>query len=183
MPEKKETYSIQYTNVQEKNNPLKDLAELVPKQLLPTKKTSYIFTTILLLIITIGLIKSLAPITDLSFDVKSGESKAFKLDIRIGLPYEFFISSTEAKNPVTFNIINLLIDLFIYLIISYILDVILNFIFSIQFRNSKIGSKEIPKEFKLKKRSMSERVTDSIAEKVAEKIAPKTTAVPQTPSP
>jgi len=166
------TISIGYKSIGGKTTLLKELTEIIPKQFKPTKKTNSIFTTIIVIVIGIGVINAILPIMDISFDMNSEEAKEFKLDIKVGLPLEFFGNGGEDEK-IKMNITNLIIDLLLYILVAYILDVIINFLFSIKIGPTANELKKKPKEVKFQEKGTTEKVTEKAVEKVAKKIIKK----------
>jgi len=174
------TVSIRYKSIGKKTTLLQELAEVIPKEFRPTNKTSSILITIFVIIIGIGIINAMLPIMDLSFDMSTEEAKNFKLDIKVGLPFEFFGNSADTNGKIKLNATNFILDMIIYLLISYILDVMINFLFTLKIGPNKAELKKKPKEFKLKSQGISGKATDKVVEKVAKKIIGKTPAQPTT---
>jgi hypothetical protein len=164
------TISIGYKSIGKKTTPLKELIEIIPKQFRATNKTSSIFTTIIVIVIGIGVFNAILPIMDVSFDITSEETEAFKLEINVGIPLQFFGNQADEDTKIKMNATNLIIDLLLYLLVAYMLDVLLNFLLSLKLTQSKAELKRKPKEVKLQTQSLSTKATENVVEKVAKKI-------------
>ena len=168
------TISINYKSIGKKTSLLKELTEVIPKQFKPTKKTSSIFTTIIVIVIGIGVINAILPIMDLSFDMSTEEAREFKLDIKVGLPLEFFGNGGEDEK-IKMSAPNLIIDLLLYILTSYILDVIINFIFSLKIAPTATELKRKPKVVKFQKKGATEKAVEKVAQKIIEKTPQQAT--------
>lgn len=117
-----------------------DLQKVLPKELRPTKRTSYIFGAIFLIVVIIGF---------LQFPFGSLLSGKTDIQINIGLPWHFFVFDMENAEAIPIKFLPLIIDMIIYLILAYLIDVAASV-----FLNSSL-SKGI-KKVKSKKESQPE---------------------------
>ena len=167
-------FALTYTPIGKGDSFIKELAKSIPPQFKATQKTSYFFSTIFAIVVAIGIINSLMPLMnmDLSFtpETSKNDTKAFELNVNVGIPLSFFGSDTETGSKINMSPFNFVIDLILYLILAYLMDVILNFMFTLKIIPSKEELKQKPKEIQIQKKGIAEKTTEKIAEKVAEKI-------------
>jgi len=121
-----------------------DFKKTLPIELVPTERLEYIFGGIFLLVIIIGFI---------TFPFSSLLSGNVDLQIKIGLPWAFFIFDLGNPEGLPLKIGALVLDLLIYLVLAYAVDVAVN----VFMRNSaktglKTWNKKMvaqPKEYKI----------------------------------
>ena len=167
--EKPKTINIEYKNVIKKVNIFKEIKEIIPTPFFPTEKTLYIFLTLFIVIIGIGVFQAMAPVLDISFDPDDTEAELFELEISVGWPMQFFGTTEESKKVITMEWTGLLVDLMTILVLSYVLEFLLNFLLSIKLGPSKEQQRQKPKTFQFQKKSLTEKATEKIAEKTTPK--------------
>ena len=109
-----------------------DFKDSIPEELIPTKKTNYIFGGIFILIIIIGLF---------SFPLSEMMDGETELKFGFGVPLKFFVLDTKNMEEVPIKFFPLIFDLIIYIILAYVIDITINIsakTFDIKSKKSKI---------------------------------------------
>lgn len=133
-----QTQSIKYHDAN-KTNILEEIRKATPKELIPTRKTSYVFGAIFLIVIVYAIIAF--PFGRmLSGNVED-------LQIKVGLPLAFLIFDLTNPEITPFRIGALVADIFIYLILSYAIDIAINLFLSSPFIESKEEKRKRPQLF------------------------------------
>jgi hypothetical protein len=147
---------IDYKYIGPKESLWKIVGRSIPKELAPTKKLSYAFGIIFILVILIGIAQ---------FPLGSLFAGIVDIKLEVGIPMKFLVFNLGTPETIPINIIALIIDMAIYLILAYAVDVALN-VFLKSMKSKKV-SKGSPKVYTIKKHE------EKIAEKVAKKIVKK----------
>ena len=145
------------------------ITKSIPKELVPTKRTGYIFGAIFLLVIIIGLFNF--PLSEMM----AGNTNA---SMDVGLPMVFlrFNLMDIAEPPVKMG--GLIIDLLLYLFIAYAIDVIINLVMNNRLTESAEERKKKPEVFRYKEQPKTKAISEKIADKVIQKLPPEKTKKP-----
>jgi len=147
---------IDYKYVGPKESLWKIVGSSIPKELTPTKKFSYAFGVIFILVIIIGIAQ---------FPLGSLFAGNIDIELAVGLPMKFLVFDLADPEAIPINIWALIIDMAIYLILAYAIDVALN-VFITSTKKKKASGKS-PKVYTIRRKK------EEIAEKVAKKIVKK----------
>lgn len=104
-----------------------EIKNSIPKEMVPTKITDYMFGVFFML----GLIGSLFLVP--YGDIIQGE---MNIQIKIGLPLPFLVLNTDNTDEFPLRIGGLFLDLFVYFLLGYAIDVVYKLMFS---KSSKDG--------------------------------------------
>lgn len=163
--EQKQTEYLQADKIK-----ISDIKTKLPKELIPTKKTEYIFGGIFLLVLILSL-----------FQIPFSSLLAGNLDqtISIGMPLPFLEFHMAEPETFPLHFLNLLIDLILYFVVSYSIDITINiFLKSSSKETSENKKTEKVKEYNISKnietknkdKDILEKKTKTIPEKVDEII-------------
>tara|TARA_Y100000310_G_scaffold145018_1_gene144380 strand:+ start:4450 stop:4932 length:483 start_codon:yes stop_codon:yes gene_type:complete len=135
------------------------LTRVFPPTMVPTKKTGWIFGTIFVIVVIIGL---------LSFPLGEMLSGNLDLSVKVGIPWTFLEFDLENPETLPVKFGGLILDLFIYLIISYALDVVINVFLS--SLNQKKGRKtKRPLVYRIAPKSVAEKASEKTHEIIGKK--------------
>ena len=157
--EKEVKKPVKYSStVSRKKETLSDtIKRAVPPSMIPTKKTSWIFGALFVIVVIIGI---------LSFPLDSLLAGQTDVSVDVGIPWTFLKFDVENPETLPVRFGGLILDLIIYLILAYAIDVAIN-----SFYRSGIFSK---KRFKSKRPGIYKIPQKSTTQKIAEKAAIKT---------
>ena len=124
----------------------RDYAATIPRELIPTKRTNYIFGALWLIVVIIGIINIFANVFSgsmFSFSgAKSPGEPALNLEIEIGLPWPFLRFDFNEVDKFPILIKGLFFDLILYFLVAYALDVLIS-VFSGVFLNKSKKQKMV----------------------------------------
>jgi hypothetical protein len=147
---------IDYTYIGKKERLRDIIGKSIPKELIPSKNTGFIFGAIFLIVVIISLLTF--PLGDLL----SGKAD---MRIEVGIPWRFMVFDLEDTDATPVKIGGLFLDLLVYLLISYAVDVVINiFLGGALFK--KRNKKEFPKQYKLERKTLIEKAAEKTTEKV-----------------
>jgi large-conductance mechanosensitive channel len=121
------------TKKQQKQTISKTVGSTIPTELIPTKKTNWIFGIIFILIIFIGIAQfPLGKLLQGNIDVK----------ISFGIPWTFLEFDLENAETMPFKFGGLIGDMLIYVLIAYAIDVAINVFFKAMKSKSNVTPKK-----------------------------------------
>ena len=120
-----------------------DFRKILPPQLIPTKRFSYIIGTIFILIIIIGLF---------NFPLGSMMAGNLKVKFAVGFPMDFFVIDLQNTETLPIRFFGLFIDTIIYLFVAYAIDVAISIFLSSNFYSDIVKPKATtkPEVYKVK---------------------------------
>jgi hypothetical protein len=104
-----------------------DFRKTIPKELIPTNRTNYIFGGLFLLVVIIGFIQ---------FPFGSFLSGNLEISVKIGWPLVFFEFALMDLDTLPIKFGGLILDLILYFVVAYATDVAINV-----FMKGSIGRK------------------------------------------
>jgi len=161
MKEAKEKQVKYASAVGMKKEPFSDtLRKVFPPEMVPTKKTNWIFGVIFILVVVIGVLS-----------VPLGDLLAGKTDIsiKIGIPWTFLQFDLENPENLPLKISSLILDLIIYIIIAYAIDVVIN-VFSSSFTPKKGKKSKHPRIYNIPQKSTTQQIAETAAQKTQQII-------------
>jgi len=120
-----------------------DFKKIIPPQLVPTKRFSYIIGTIFILVIIIGIF---------NFPLGSMMAGNLKVKFAVGFPMDFFVIDLQNTEEMPIKFLGLIVDLIIYFVVAYAIDVALAVFLSSSFYSDIVKSKATakPEVYKVK---------------------------------
>jgi len=115
------------------------IGSVVPRSMIPTKRTGYILSGIFLIVVVWALV---------SFPLGSFISGNINQKIIVGIPYSFL--EFDLANPSTppIKIAGLILDLLIYLLLAYIIDVVISLVLNNPLLDSEEKKANAPRVFR-----------------------------------